>query len=87
MSLKWNQINFLGPFTASKSKSDFHLNGLQSHSSESKSDIAFAFMFAFPWCDQTIMGPQIFIYIFINRKETGHSYGCGVSKQVNFTMP
>ena len=33
MSLKWNQIEYMwGSFTPSESKSDFHLNGVQSHS-------------------------------------------------------
>ena len=32
----------------------FHLNGLQSHSSESESNVAFAFVFTFAWCERTI---------------------------------
>ena len=37
-----------------RKRKQFHLNGLQSHSSKSKDDVAFAFAFDFAWCEQTI---------------------------------
>ena len=41
MSLKWNQIDYVRTIHTKRKR--FHLNGLRSHSSESESDIAFAF--------------------------------------------
>ena len=52
MSLKWNQIDYIRIVHTKRKRKRIHLNGVQSHSSES--DIAFVFTFAFARWERSI---------------------------------